>query len=107
MTDNKVLPYSVPMMKKAIERACEQMGGQAALARVLGIKPPTVNQWVKDGRPVPVHRCPGIEQATSGAVTCEELRPDVNWSVLRQPKPESVRPAPLPIPDHQQQEAAR
>ena len=27
--------------------------------------------------------CIEIEDKTNGQVTCEELRPDVNWSVLR------------------------
>lgn len=65
-------------------RACEIVGGQAELARRLGIKPPTVNQWIKGGRPVPADRCPAIERATDRAVTCEELRPDVDWAYLRQ-----------------------
>ncbi|MDT4679101.1 transcriptional regulator, partial [Escherichia coli] len=28
-------------------------------------------------------RCPAIEKATGGAVTCEELRPDIDWAYLR------------------------
>lgn len=45
----------------------------------------TVYQW-KQGR-VPADYCPDIEAITG--VLCEELRPDVNWSVLRtQNKPE-------------------
>ncbi|MDB5963863.1 MAG: putative antitoxin of bacterial toxin-antitoxin system, YdaS/YdaT, partial [Polaromonas sp.] len=27
--------------------------------------------------------CPSCERLTNGAVTCEELRPDVAWDVLR------------------------
>ncbi len=42
-----------------------------------------ISQWKTGVRRVPAERCPAIEQATDGAVTCEELRPDVLWSVLR------------------------
>lgn len=71
------------MKNKALIYACNKIGGQAALARVLGVKPPTVNQWIKSGRPVPAERCPEIERATAGAVRCEDLRPDVDWAYLR------------------------
>lgn len=71
------------MNKKALIDACAKVGGQAALARILGVRPPTVNQWVKADRPVPAERCPSIERATAGAVRCEELRPDIDWGYLR------------------------
>lgn len=70
-------------MSNAILKAAELMGGQASLARAMGVQPPTVNQWAKGDRPVPAERCPQIEAITSGGVRCEELRPDVNWAVLR------------------------
>ena len=72
------------MKKEAIQRACEIAGGQSAMARLLGVKPPSVNEWIKGGRPVPAARCPAIEKATQGAVRCEDLRPDVDWAYLRQ-----------------------
>ena len=56
---------------------------QSDLARNLGISPVLVNQWSNEVRQVPAERCPDIEAATGGAVTCEELRPDVNWAVVR------------------------
>jgi DNA-binding transcriptional regulator YdaS (Cro superfamily) len=71
------------MDKQALISACDFVGGQAALARALGIKPPTVNQWIKAERPVPAERCPAIERATAGRVRCEDLRPDVDWAYLR------------------------
>ena len=54
------------------------------LAAKLGIPAALLSQW-KTGtrRQVPAERCPDIEAATSGDVTCEELRPDINWAVLR------------------------
>ncbi|MGY4696576.1 helix-turn-helix domain-containing protein [Xylella fastidiosa subsp. sandyi] len=67
----------------AINVACQLVGGQSALAGLLGVSSPTVNQWCNGVRPVPAERCPSIERATSGEVTCEELRPDVDWEYLR------------------------
>ncbi len=65
-------------MNIAIERAAVACGGQAALARKLGLKPPTVNQWVQGVRPVPIEHCFSIERATNGTVTRRDLRPD-DW----------------------------
>lgn len=73
----------VVMEKKPIEKACEILGGQSAMAKLFGIATPSVNQWVKQRRPIPAERCPAIERATQGAVRCEELRPDVDWAYLR------------------------
>jgi DNA-binding transcriptional regulator YdaS (Cro superfamily) len=64
-------------------------GGVAArMAEAFGVSDMTVSWWRKgerDGRPVkfPAELCPKAEQLTSGAVRCEELRPDVPWDVLR------------------------
>lgn len=61
-----------------------QRGKVNDLAAKLGIPAALLSQW-KTGthRQVPAERCPDIEAATDGAVTCEELRPDINWAVLR------------------------
>ncbi|MCW5600431.1 helix-turn-helix domain-containing protein [Nitrosomonas sp.] len=67
----------------SFDKACQLIGGQAKMARILGVKPPTVNQWVHLVKPIPAERCPEIEKATLGAVRCEELRPDVDWAYLR------------------------
>lgn len=67
------------MRNDALKKACELAGGQAALARHFGIKPASVSGWI-EGR-VPADRCPDIEALTG--VRCEELRPDVNWAVVR------------------------
>ena len=69
----------------SINRACVAVGGQAAMARLIGVSPPTINQWIKGDRPVPAERCPAVERATRGVIRCEDLRPDVDWSVLRTP----------------------
>ena len=58
-------------------------GRAASLARHIGVSPVLISQWANGHRPVPAERCPEIEKATSGEVTCEELRPDVDWAYLR------------------------
>ena len=54
-----------------------------ALAAALGVRQPTVSAWVTGKKQIPAERCPTIERLTERAVTCEELRPDVDWHVLR------------------------
>lgn len=62
----------------AINRACVLLGGTSALARVTGVKPPTVSQWLAGIRPVPAKRCPPIEIALDKQVTRKDLRP-MDW----------------------------
>lgn len=57
------------------------------MASALGVKQPTVSEWLRGDRRVPAERCPAIERATrerGQPVMCEELRPDVDWGVLRE-----------------------
>lgn len=51
------------------------LGGPTAVASILGLKPPTVWGWKK----IPEWHCPTIELSKEGAVTVEEMRPDVPW----------------------------
>lgn len=74
----------------AIARACQIVGGQKKLAVLLSqvgdeITASAINQMCSGLRQVPAGRCPDIERVTNGAVTCEELRPDLaeQWSYLR------------------------
>jgi len=67
------------MENKALLKAFELLGSQAELARRLNATRPQVNEWTKRQRPVPLARCQQIEDATDGRVTCEQLRPDVEW----------------------------
>lgn len=77
-----------PPSQLAAERAIEALGGPAKAARTLNVKDhrhQTVQSWLKNR--VPAEYCPLIEHATREAgnpVTCEELRPDVAWGVLRE-----------------------
>lgn len=60
----------------AIATAVEKLGaGQAGVARLLGVTPQAVNQWVSGNRPVPPRHVLAIEAATG--VSRHLLRPDV------------------------------
>lgn len=59
-----------------LERALDHFGSKAALARAIGAKPMTVQHWFR-GRAVPVAQAIRIENASAGAVTAAQLRPDV------------------------------
>jgi len=71
-----------------IQMSCEIAGSATKLANAIGVTPGTITQWRlpkedKYFRQVAAERCPQIEAATGGLVRCEDLRPDVQWSVLR------------------------
>lgn len=72
------------MDQHPIDKAAAILGSQVALAAVLGVTKAAVGQWRDPDRRVPAEHCPAIERATGGAVRCEELRPDMDWAVLRE-----------------------
>lgn len=59
-----------------LDLAIKALGTQQALADALGIKSPSISEWRDRGK-VPAERCIAIEQATAGAVSRYQLRPDV------------------------------
>jgi DNA-binding transcriptional regulator YdaS (Cro superfamily) len=61
---------------KAIDKAIKKAGGLSALADKLGIRPQTVWNWQDRGKVPPDHAI-AVEEATEGAVTRYELRPDI------------------------------
>lgn len=67
-----------------LDQYLTERGRSVALAAEIGVAPELISQWRSGVRRVPAERCPAIERATGGAVRCEELRPDVAWSVLRE-----------------------
>lgn len=73
----------------AIKKASRSVGGQADLARLIGVAPSVVSHWVMGRRPIPAERCPDIEKATNGAVLCEDLCPNVDWGYLRTSRPQT------------------
>lgn len=56
-----------------------------SLARKINVAQAFVSHWRHGLRRVPAERCPDVERATGGLVTCEELRPDLaeQWAYLR------------------------
>lgn len=69
----------------ALDEALACVGGLRSLASGLGIGTSTPAMWKSRGS-VPAEYCPGIERMTrerGAPVTCERLRPDVDWAVLR------------------------
>ncbi len=80
--------------KDALIKAARVLGGQAGLASVLGYEDRrNVSPWFTTDRKFPAEHCLVVERATrerGDVVTCEELRPDVAWDVLRQ------QPTPAP-----------
>lgn len=68
---------------KLIEYLNKRNGLAETLAKSIGIPPALMSQWKTGARQVPAERCPLIERATGGMVTCEEMRPDVDWAYLR------------------------
>jgi DNA-binding transcriptional regulator YdaS (Cro superfamily) len=81
----------------ALAAAIQHFGSVVALARKLEVPSSLPSMWRKRGR-VPAEHCPAIEAATGGAVRCEELRPDVQWHVLRASALKS--PAPVEEASH-------
>jgi DNA-binding transcriptional regulator YdaS (Cro superfamily) len=58
-------------------------GRTLELAKLVGRSGATVSEWSTGRKRVPSDVCPDVELATGGEVTCEEMRPDVKWHVLR------------------------
>ena len=68
-------------MNEHMKRAANAMGSAAALASAIQVSPQFMSQMIRGERQVPAEQCPNIEALTG--VRCEDLRPDVNWAVLR------------------------
>jgi len=59
----------------------DEFGGTVKFSRLVGATPQQVTNWL--ARKVPAEWCPIIEEATQRKLRCEDLRPDVDWAVLR------------------------
>lgn len=57
----------------------------AALAKALFLNPDQVRQWRHghEGRRPNADNCAALERVSNGAMTCEELRPDLAWSRIK------------------------
>lgn len=58
-------------------RAVEIAGSKAKLAALIGVSPQAISQW--NPEKLPPEHCSAIEQFTLGRVTCDALRPDLEW----------------------------
>lgn len=84
MISAEPLAESAPL--HPLEKAGKIVGSQRRLATLLGVTKGAFGQWKLEGRNVPAEHCGAIERFTGGRVTCEALRPDVDWGIFRAPK---------------------
>lgn len=66
-----------------VSNAVAIVGGAQKLADQIGVPVQSVYFWLSGARRIPADYCPAIERETEHAVRCEDLRPDVDWGVLR------------------------
>ena len=69
----RTLVYNVRIMRTLLEKALFEAGGQAHIARSIGVSRQTVNKWKRCGFPVEV--CAPLETATAGIVLRKLTRP--------------------------------
>jgi DNA-binding transcriptional regulator YdaS (Cro superfamily) len=79
--------------EEALDQAVAKIGSMQLLADQLGVTKGAVSQWKLDGRRIPAEHCPTIERLTDGEIQCEQLRPDVDWAVIRSSQPALQRRA--------------
>jgi DNA-binding transcriptional regulator YdaS (Cro superfamily) len=73
---------STPVGADALRQAIT-VHGISGLAARIGVRYQLIQGWLDGGRKfaAPAEHCPSIERETG--VPCEQLRPDVDWAVLR------------------------
>lgn len=81
-------------MSDALAEASAVVGSKAALARLLKVRTPSVQDWRAK---VPLERAVQIEFSTWGRVSAERLAPYVRWSRISDP--EWPHPGGRPCPD--------
>lgn len=96
LTAKIAMLYGIGMEERTpIQRACDAVGGQSALARLIDMSPSFMAQVVQRRRPLPIDRCAAIERVTGKAVTRRDLRPSDWWLIW----PELVTDEhPIPAP---------
>lgn len=67
-----------------IAQAVSRLGGPRAAAVKLEVSLPLIYFWLSGKRGFPAEKCPVVERLTGGEIRCEMLRPDIEWSVLRE-----------------------
>lgn len=69
-----------------ISKAVEILGGPGPAAARLKCSEQAISFWVNGKRTPSVEKCILIERETGGAVTVEQLRPEIDWTPIRSPK---------------------
>jgi DNA-binding transcriptional regulator YdaS (Cro superfamily) len=75
-----------------VQKAVNLVGGQTALAKLVGVKQAHVWKWLRMEK-IPAERAIEIERATGGRVTRQELRPDIFDAPQHQAKRKARRAA--------------
>jgi TorA maturation chaperone TorD len=70
----------------ALAAAVDLVGGQAKLARILGVTQPNVWHWLHKAERVPGEYVLKIEEATAGKVSRHDLRPDLYPRTMTNPQ---------------------
>lgn len=70
-------------------------GRQSALCKRVGAHAPDMSRWISGERPIPEAKCVLIELHSGGESTCEENRPDINWSRIPDPAWPHLRGRPV------------
>ncbi len=68
-----------------IQTAIQEVGGPAEASRLLDVSVQAVCFWRDGRRQFPAEKCPALEKAAAGTVTCEQMRPDVRWHRVADP----------------------
>jgi DNA-binding transcriptional regulator YdaS (Cro superfamily) len=64
------------MQRETLQRAIEWAGNQAGLARLLGVSPQVVAEWVSKGQ-ISRKQAVNLEHKSDGLFSRQNLRPDV------------------------------
>jgi DNA-binding transcriptional regulator YdaS (Cro superfamily) len=68
-----------------VSEIIKTIGGPVAVSREMGIRSQAVSLWIRSNR-IPAERVPALERmckARGLKVRAEQMRPDIEWSVLR------------------------
>jgi DNA-binding transcriptional regulator YdaS (Cro superfamily) len=70
----------------SVAEIIRELGGPSKVGRALNIRSQAVSLWIRAGR-IPVGRVielDSIARELGSSLRAEHMRPDVNWSALRQ-----------------------
>ncbi|RXZ42832.1 YdaS family helix-turn-helix protein [Crenobacter cavernae] len=65
--------------KDIIAGLCVRYGGQVAFAKLVGVRQPTVSDWLRGVSGVSPESAISIENLTKGATRCEDICPNFPW----------------------------